>query len=171
MSSRGPTWPPPAGPRAGFSDRERAPYRGGRPPRRICLHHPSNIFVGDRVRRLFALLTVAACAALVLPSFARAADPTPAPKGCAGVFCAGAARGDITPPVTTPMWGYTAREVGDHSPDILQNSADKLAAGDPASALTTLADDPAVADKRNGDTEGYCKTFECNQGIQIRLYA
>jgi neutral ceramidase len=124
------------------------------------------------VRRFLTLLGAAACAVLVLHPAVRATSPTPtADPDCQSAFCAGAARGDITPPVTTPMWGYTARELGDHSPDVLQNSADKLAAGDPASALTAIAGDPAVADKLGGDTEGYCKTFECNQGIQIRLYA
>src|SRR5689334_12908743 len=103
---------------------------------------------------------------------ARAADPTPVGNdACQSAFCAGAARGDITPPVTTPMWGYTAREVGDHSPDVLQNSAAKLAAGSPADALAAIAGDSAVSDKTGLDTEGYCKTFECNQGVETRLYA
>jgi neutral ceramidase len=86
-------------------------------------------------------------------------------------FCAGAARGDITPPVTTPMWGYTARELGFHAPKPLGVAGARLAAGAPADALSAIATDPWVADKTGGDTEGYCKTFVCNQGIHTRLFA
>jgi len=127
------------------------------------------------VRKSFLLSFLTA--ALVLPvlpaAHALRAAPLPEPRAgrCGDVFCAGAARADITPPITTPMWGYTARELADHSPTRLGDAAGKLAAGSPGDALSVLASDPWVADKTGGDAEGYCKTFECNQGIQTRLFA
>src|SRR5205085_6673619 len=93
---------------------------------------------------------------------------------CARTFCAGAARGDITPPVTTPMWGYTAREAGLVVADQAQTAGDRLGKGDPAGAAeatVAVKDRPVLADKLSADPEGYCKTFNCNQGVQSRLFA
>lgn len=47
-----------------------------------------------------------------LAAFALAASLAAVPASadaCAGVLCAGSARADITPPVGTPLWGYSAR--------------------------------------------------------------
>ncbi|MGH2693012.1 MAG: neutral/alkaline non-lysosomal ceramidase N-terminal domain-containing protein [Actinomycetota bacterium] len=62
-------------------------------------------------RRLAAVATLAALLPLLpSPPVGGTALQSPAPNPeCEGVFCAGAARADITPPVTTPMWGYSAR--------------------------------------------------------------
>jgi neutral ceramidase len=76
-------------------------------------------------------------------------------SGCVGTFCAGAARGDITPPVTTPMWGYTARQMFFSF------------AGDPEGFPSSSFGRHVTS----ADAEGYCKTFQCNRGIHTRLYA
>lgn len=101
------------------------------------------------------------CVVLLLVSLVPAAqvradehDPV-VDLSCTARFCAGAARGDITPPVTTPMWGYTAREAGFSF------------AGDPQGFPTSSFGRHVTS----ADTEGYCKTFQCNRGIQTRLYA
>lgn len=76
--------------------------------------NPSPMSLPPLARAIRRLAGVAALAALLplLPSspVGSTALQSPAPNPqCEGVFCAGAARADITPPVTTPMWGYSAR--------------------------------------------------------------
>ncbi|MGH2830511.1 MAG: neutral/alkaline non-lysosomal ceramidase N-terminal domain-containing protein, partial [Actinomycetota bacterium] len=121
-----------------------------------------------RIRALFVCVLVAA----TLPARPGAA------AACDGVLCAGAASGVITPPVTTPMWGYTARQavlftasgVEEH----LGAAAERLGQGDPAGAAAEagkLADEPVVKDKTSADTELYAKEFVANRGIHLRLQA
>lgn len=72
-----------------------------------------------------------------------------APAGpCDGTLCAGAARADITPPVTTPMWGYSARA--------FYSQPERWA----AQRTTSL------------DTDLYAKAlFLRSEGVHTRLYA
>src|SRR2546428_3094730 len=93
-------------------------------------------------------------------------------------FCAGAAGADITPPVTTPMWGYTARQgvlySGDAVGSDLQNAASKLPSGDVAgfaAGLQTAGDEQFLHDKKMTDSDQYGKEFVSNHGIHLRLFA
>lgn len=91
------------------------------------------------------ILRTAVAAAFVVTAFALA--PVRASDACPdATFCAGSATGDITPPVSTPMWGYTARE-GAMTPESF------------------------AGDKLSADTELYGKTFVHSRGIHLRLYA
>jgi neutral ceramidase len=138
------------------------------------------------VLRLLSLLTVLAVAAIggAVPASAaaRKAVPATAPVAAvpsavsaactAGVFCAGAATGDITPPVTSPQWAYTAR-----------NCAEAMAAEtsgytvDPQNHLEEgaaylLGGGPTCAsNKAAPDTELYAKTWPPSQGTFGRLQA
>ncbi|HEX9696343.1 MAG TPA: neutral/alkaline non-lysosomal ceramidase N-terminal domain-containing protein [Actinomycetota bacterium] len=105
---------------------------------------------------------------------ARGAD---APE-CEAVLCAGAASADITPPVTTPQWGYTARQGMLYSAsgfeEHMTGAASSLADGDPMGAaanLAALTQERFVRDKTNGDIEGYSKEFVASRGIHLRLQA
>lgn len=91
-----------------------------------------------------ALLVLAALAAAALaPGAATAAEPAP--------VLAGAAAADITPPVGTPQFAYTARSyVFSPGPEA-------------AGRAVQLVDDP--------DTALFAKTFEPSDGIHTRVYA
>lgn len=129
-----------------------------------------------RTRRSIAIsVSLAALAAAIvgaLPGEVRA-------QGCdAAVFCAGAATGDITPPVTTPMWGYTARQgvlySGEAVADDIAGALGSVGSADVAgfvAGLEAAGDEQFVHDKTNGDTEGYGKEFVSNHGIHLRLQA
>jgi hypothetical protein len=103
--------------------------------------------------------------------------PAPAPPAlpttCVpGVFCAGAATGDITPPVTSPQWAYTARNCGEamaaetsgytvDPQDHLEEGAAYLLGGGPS----------CISNKVGPDTELYAKTWPPSQGTYGRLLA
>jgi hypothetical protein len=131
---------------------------------------------------LRALSLLSACAILVLgaPVAAQATVPasqrpiavTSAGCGVAGVFCAGAATGDITPPVTSPQWAYTARNCGEamaaetsgytvDPQDHLEEGAAYLLGGGPSCA----------SNKAAPDTELYAKTWPPSEGTYGRLQA
>src|SRR3954468_13800598 len=153
------------------SDVERAPdifptSRSCRVPRRPVL-------------RLLSVLTVLAVALLgtggtanATPA-ARAATPSAVAEGCgAGVFCAGAATGDITPPVTSPQWAYTARNCGEavaaetsgytvDPQNHLEEGAAYLLGGGPS----------CIGNKVGPDTELYAKTWPPSEGTYGRLQA
>lgn len=101
---------------------------------------------------------------------------------CSATLCAGAASADITPPVTTPMWGYTARQgllftgaplqthleqAGGH----LQAANPEAAAGEVVAGASEIPDARFVRDKTSGDVEGYDKEFVANRGVHLRLQA
>lgn len=95
-------------------------------------------------------------------------------------FCAGAAGADITPPVTTPMWGYTARSglpvigQGHQGAEDVGDAITELGAGDVSAfvaGLRTAEGEQLVHDKLNPDPDRYDKTFVSNHGIHLRLFA
>jgi neutral ceramidase len=131
---------------------------------------------------LRALSLLSACAVVLLgaPMAATAAAPptaakptAAAPSGCTtGVFCAGAATGDITPPVTSPQWAYTARncaeamaaETSGYTVDPenhLEEGAAYLLGGGPS----------CIGNKVGPDTELYAKTWPPSEGTYGRLQA
>ena len=92
--------------------------------------------------------------------------------GKGGVFCAGAATGDITPPITSPQWAYTARncaeasaaDAGSHATDIqthMEEGQAWLLRGGPV----------CVANRVNGDTDLYSKEWPATVGTFGRLQA
>jgi neutral ceramidase len=91
-------------------------------------------------RRLNAVIAIA-CLAAALPA-ARAAAATP--------LLAGAAAADITPPITSPMFAYTARSY------VFSPGAD----------LVTTRGEQIVYDP---DTGYYAKTFRASDGIHTRV--
>ncbi|MDT7545423.1 MAG: neutral ceramidase [Actinomycetota bacterium] len=134
------------------------------------------------VLRLLSLLAAVAMVLLGAPVAASAGAPERTavvpqaltlPAACsAGVFCAGAATGDITPPVTSPQWAYTARncaeavaaETSGYSPNPenhLEEGAAFLLGGGPSCA----------SNKAAPDTELYAKTWPPSQGTYGRLQA
>lgn len=97
---------------------------------------------------------------------------------CDGVLCAGAATADITPPVTAPQWGYTARQgllfSASGFQQHLTGAFGALAEGDPegaAAEAAALTGERFVRDKTNGEIEGYNKEFVASRGIHQRLQA
>lgn len=74
-----------------------------------------------------------------------------------GQLLAGAAKRDITPPVTTPMWGYTARHVA-------LATASHAVYGHPPPYTVAQA-------LQGVDTELYAKTFLRSEGVHARVYA
>ena len=95
------------------------------------------------------------------------------PTTCAaGVFCAGAASGDITPPVTSPQWAYTARNCAEamaaessgysvDPQDHMEEGARYLLGGGPS----------CIGDKAGADTDLYAKTWPPSEGTYGRLLA
>ena len=130
-----------------------------------------------RMRPLARRAVVLVAAALVLAPAARATKDEKAkaekPKCGAGLFCAGAATGDITPPVTSPQFAYTFRncavatptEIGSHvlefSEDHVEEGQNWLLQGGPSCA----------ASKAAPDTELYNKTWPPSEGTYGRLQA
>jgi hypothetical protein len=107
-------------------------------------------------------------------SAATAVPPAaPALPGCtAGVFCAGAATGDITPPITSPQWAYTARNCAEamaaESSGFAVDPQDHVEEG----AAYLLGGGPScVANKVGPDTELYAKTWPPSEGTFGRLQA
>jgi neutral ceramidase len=97
------------------------------------------------------LVVIAVVMAVVLPPVASSAPAAAVglvPRPCAGRLCAGAARADITPQVTTPMWGYSAR------------------------AAYSQPERWLAQHTRAIDTDAYQKSyFLRSEGIHTRLYA
>lgn len=94
------------------------------------------------MRRSLAALATALMLASLLGGSPASADP------CESVLCAGAARADITPPVTTPLWGYSARAWYSKSQRWLDQRTHSI------------------------DTDLYAKAlFLRSEGIHTRLYA
>jgi neutral ceramidase len=61
-------------------------------------------------RGLVAVIAaLALLAPLVVASTQVEASELDVPPACEGTLCAGGGRGDVTPPVTTPLWGYADR--------------------------------------------------------------
>lgn len=98
-------------------------------------------------------LNLCATRAVVVAVVALAVAPADAPANrrlgsCASRLCAGAARADVTPPVTTPMWGYGSR------------------------AAYAQPDRWITQHTRAIDTDAYQKGgFLRSEGIDTRLYA
>ena len=128
-------------------------------------------------RRAFGLFLAVAVVASV--SAIASATSSHGQSACTtSTFCAGAASADITPPVTTPMWGYTARQgvmySGTNVADDALSAAMKLGSADVAgfvAGLTSIKDEQFVHDKTDLDTDLYDKTFVSNHGIDLRLFA
>ncbi len=129
-----------------------------------------------RNRSLIRRALLAALVVLLLAPAARAAkDAAPTPKlRCGeGLFCAGAATGDITPPVTSPQFAYTFRncltatavEVGSHATgdpqDHIEEGQAWLLGGGPSCAASKVAP----------DTELYNKSWPPSEGTYGRLQA
>ncbi|MBK5305761.1 MAG: neutral/alkaline non-lysosomal ceramidase N-terminal domain-containing protein [Frankiaceae bacterium] len=143
--------------------------------------------------RLLSALTVVGLALLGTPGAASALSaPVPAapvvalaggstasvpaatvPSTCvAGVFCAGAASGDITPPITSPQWAYTARNcaeaVAAESSGFQYEPENHVEEG----AAYLLGGGPScVANRVGPDTELYAKTWPPSEGTYGRLLA
>jgi neutral ceramidase len=99
--------------------------------------------------------------------------------GAGGVFCAGAATSDITPPVTSPQWGYTFRhcvaltepaDIAAHTVrddgstpivDHVEEGADWILKGGPQCTSNKIAP----------DTDLYTKTYPPSEGTYGRLLA
>jgi neutral ceramidase len=123
------------------------------------------------VRKVLTALLFLALAVGALPA-ARALTVVKGPACGTGVFCAGAATGDITPPVTSPQWAYTLRacpvavaaESAAHSTDPqdhLEEGQAWLLGGGPT----------CLGSKASPDTELYAKTWPPSQGYYGRLQA
>ena len=126
------------------------------------------------MRKVLLGLVFVALSAGVLPaaqSLSVLHDP-PAACGAGGVFCAGAATGDITPPVTSPQWAYTLRacpvavaaETAPHATDPqdhLEEGQAWLLGGGPS----------CLGSKTAPDTELYAKTWPPSEGTYGRLQA
>jgi hypothetical protein len=125
---------------------------------------------------------IAAGAILVLgaplPATASSASALPATVAAAEcgngshTFCAGAATGDITPPITSPQWAYTARNCGEamaaETSGYQYNPENHLEEG----AAYLLGGGPSCAsNKAAPDTELYAKTWPPSQGTFGRLQA
>ena len=93
-------------------------------------------------------LSAVLLALLAVPATAAAAKPQPKPA-----VRAGAASADITPPVGTPMFAYTARSY--------------IFSPDPA----TTAQQRALQIVADPDTGLYAKSFEPSKGIHTRVLA
>ncbi|MCW2571127.1 MAG: Ceramidase [Frankiales bacterium] len=129
------------------------------------------------VLRVLSVLTACAVVVLGAPVAASAAPVAaatvlPAAACTTGVFCAGAATGDITPPVTSPQWAYTARNcaeaVAAESSGYTVDPSNHLEEG----ASYLLGGGPAcTANKAAPDTELYAKTWPPSQGTYGRLQA
>lgn len=128
-----------------------------------------------RNRSLIRRALLGAVIVLLLAPAARAAkDPATKSKlRCGeGLFCAGAATGDITPPVTSPQFAYTFRncatatavEVGSRASepqDHVEEGQSWLLGGGPSCAASKVAP----------DTELYNKTWPPSEGTYGRLQA
>ncbi|MEA2682384.1 MAG: neutral ceramidase [Chloroflexota bacterium] len=122
----------------------------------------------------FGLPAVGASAATTAVDGASAAatSPTTTTCGTGGVFCAGAATGDITPPITSPQWAYTARncpeatavDVAGHATD-LQNHVEE------GQAWLLRGGPHCVAGKVSPDTDLYSKSWPGTDGTFGRLQA
>jgi hypothetical protein len=97
--------------------------------------------------------------------------------GTGGVFCAGAATGDITPPITSPQWAYTARncaeasaaDAGSHlAPDGGPPSQDHLEEGQ---AWLLKGGPLCVSNRVSPDTDLYAKEWPQTIGTFGRLQA
>lgn len=125
-------------------------------------------------------ITASVAIAMMIASFLGSSNGAQAGTCGQGVFCAGAAGADITPPVTTPMWGYTARTglpllgSGLDPASDLADGGTKLASGDVSGAEASVrvaTNEQIVHDKLNSDPDRYDKTFVSNHGIHLRLFA
>jgi hypothetical protein len=125
------------------------------------------------------------------PSSAPAADPTrtaaaadsnaakvgdnsgrPGRCGNGGVFCAGAATGDITPPITSPQWAYTARNCPEATAvDIAGHASDNQDHVEESQAYLLHGGPHCVAGKVSPDTDLYSKTWPGTEGTFGRLQA
>lgn len=133
------------------------------------------------VLRVLSVLTSVAFVVLGVPAGASAAASTsphaattlPALPGCtAGVFCAGAATGDITPPVTTPQWAYTLRNCATAVAAESSGYSEEPDTHREEGAAYLLGGGPSCAANKAGpDTELYAKTWPPSQGTFGRLQA
>jgi neutral ceramidase len=129
--------------------------------------------------RVLSLVAAVAVLLLGVPVAAGAAPAAPtrtaslAPGcGAGGIFCAGAATGDITPPITSPQWAYTARNCGEamaaETSGYQYDPQNHLEEG----AAYLLGGGPSCASNRLGpDTELYAKTWPPSEGTYGRLLA
>lgn len=114
-------------------------------PRLACANREAPLL------RVILVLMLAALLAPTLASSVGAQEPV-----ADGPLLAGAAKRDITPPVGTPLFAYTARH-------FLLASADDMGDGATPRYLEQRASGP--------DTELYGKTFLRSEGVHSRVYA
>ena len=89
-----------------------------------------------------------------------------------GVFCAGAATGDITPPITSPQWAYTARNCPEATAvDVAGNTADPQNHVEEGQAYLLKGGPHCVAGKIAPDTDLYSKSWPGTEGTFGRLQA
>ncbi|MGI8608038.1 MAG: neutral/alkaline non-lysosomal ceramidase N-terminal domain-containing protein [Candidatus Dormibacteria bacterium] len=97
--------------------------------------------------------------------------------GKGGVFCAGAATGDITPPITSPQWAYTARncaeasaaDAGSHlAPDGTPDPMNHMEEGQ---AWLLKGGPTCVSNRVNGNVDLYSKEWPSTIGTFGRLQA
>ena len=96
------------------------------------------------------------------------------PRHCGhgGVFCAGAATGDITPPITSPQWAYTARNCPEATAVDLSGHTQDLQNHIEEGQVYLLHGGPScVAGKVSPDTDLYAKTWPPTEGTFGRLQA
>ncbi|MDQ6747688.1 MAG: neutral/alkaline non-lysosomal ceramidase N-terminal domain-containing protein [Candidatus Dormibacteraeota bacterium] len=92
--------------------------------------------------------------------------------GTGGVFCAGAATGDITPPITSPQWAYTARNCAQASAANAGSHAQDLQSHVEEGQAWLLRGGPTcVANKVSPDTDLYSKEWPATEGTFGRLQA
>ena len=92
--------------------------------------------------------------------------------GTGGVFCAGAATGDITPPITSPQWAYTARNCPEATAvDVAGHTADPQNHVEEGQAYLLNGGPHCVAGKIAPDTDLYSKTWPGTEGTFGRLQA
>jgi neutral ceramidase len=96
------------------------------------------------------------------------------PKRCGrgGVFCAGAATGDITPPITSPQWAYTARNCPEATAvDLSGHTQDPQNHIEEGQVYLLHGGPSCVAGKVSPDTDLYAKTWPPTDGTFGRLQA
>ena len=98
--------------------------------------------------------------------------PTTLHCGPGGVFCAGASTGDITPPITSPQWAYTARNCAEASAaDAGSHITDLQTHVEEGQAWLLRGGPTCAANRVNGDTDLYSKEWPATVGTFGRLQA
>lgn len=123
------------------------------------------------MRKVFLAVSFLAAGLVLLPRASAVPDPL-AQCGNGGPFCAGAATGDITPPVTSPQWAYTLRAcpvaVAAETAPKATDPQDHLEEGQ---AWLLGGGPTCLGSKAGPDTDLYAKTWPPSQGYYGRLQA